>query len=286
VPSLPPYATTGVGSLPHADPVAAVRHVLRAYELPFCPQLPRAEGDMVREWLGGEPPACGWSPDRDRERPVAWDAFVAAVRAAPPAHGLVKLQVTGPATLATALEGPGDAGLAREIATWLAANAAGQVRRLREAGLGVVLLVDEPGLASAGIGDPDVWGPLRLTGADAWGLHVCGRVPWALVDTLGPGVVSFDLARHGLAGDGAVVLRRVVERGGRIAWGALDPVAPAAAPAAAARMAAAVDSLGLPAGQVAASSLLTPGCGTGLLTVADEELLAARLSSLRPSPRG
>jgi hypothetical protein len=37
---------------------------------------------------------------------------------------------------------------------------------------------------------------------------------------------------------------------------------------------------------VAASSLLTPGCGTGLLTVADEELLAARLSSLRPSPRG
>ena len=127
MPSLPPYATTGVGSLPHADPAAAVRHVLRAYDLPFCPQLPRAEGDMVREWLGGEPPACGWSPDRDRERPAAWDAFVAAVRAAPPAHGLVKLQVTGPATLATALEGPGDAGLAREIATWLAANAAGQV---------------------------------------------------------------------------------------------------------------------------------------------------------------
>ena len=149
--SLPPYATTGVGSLPHADPVAAVRHVLRAYDVPFCPQLPRAEGDMVREWLRRKLPACGWSPDRDRERPAAWDVFVAAVRAAPPAHGVVKLQATGPATLATALEGPGDAGLAREISTWLAANAAGQVRRLHELGLGVILLVDEPGLASAGV---------------------------------------------------------------------------------------------------------------------------------------
>jgi hypothetical protein len=284
--SLPPYATNGVGSLPHAGPAAAVRHVLRAYDVPFCPQLPRAEGDMVREWLGGDPPACGWSPDRDRERPVAWDAFVAAVRAAPPAHGLVKLQVTGPATLATALEGPGDAGLAREIATWLAANAAGQVRRLHELGLGVILVVDEPGLASAGVADPDVWGPLRLTGASAWGVHVCGPMPWVLVDALEPGVVSFDLARHGLGADGAAVLRRVVQRGGRIAWGALDPVAPEEAPAAAARVAAAAGSLGLPAEGVAASSLLTPGCGTGLLTTADEELLAARLSSLRPSPRG
>ena len=284
--SLPPYATTGVGSLPDADPVVAVRHVLRAYDLPFCPQLPHAEGDMVREWLGGEPPACGWSPDRDRERPAAWDAFVAAVRAAPPAHGLVKLQVTGPATLATALEGPGDAGLAREIATWLAANAAGQVGRLREAGLGVILLVDEPGLASARVDDADVWGPLRLTGASAWGVHVCGPVPWGLVDALEPDVVSFDLARHGLGADGAAVLRRVVARGGRIAWGVLDPVAPDGAPAAAARLAAAIGSLGLPAGQVAASSLLTPGCGTGLLTTADEERLAAQLSASRPSRRG
>jgi hypothetical protein len=282
---LPPYATTGVGSLPHADPVAAVRHVLGAYELPFCPQLPRAEGDMVREWLGGEPPACGWSPDRDRERPVAWDAFVAAVRAAPPAHGLVKLQVTGPATLATALEGPGDAGLAREIATWLAANAAGQVARLREAGLGVILLVDEPSLASAGVDDADVWGPLRLTGASAWGLHVCGPVPWRLADALEPDVVSFDLARHGLDADGAAVLRRVVERGGRVAWGVLDPVAPDGAPAASARVTAAIGSLGLPAGQVAAGSLITPACGTGLLTTADEELLAATLAGLTPPGR-
>jgi hypothetical protein len=280
--SLPPYATTGVGSLPHAGPAAAVRHVLRAYDVPFCPQLPRAEGDMVREWLGGEPPACGWGPDRDRERPAAWDAFVAAVRAAPPAHGLVKLQVTGPATLATALEGPGDAGLAREIATWLAANAAGQVRRLDELGLGVILVVDEPGLASAGVADPDVWGPLRLTGASAWGVHVCGPMPWALVDALEPGVVSFDLARHGLGADGAAVLRGVVERGGRIAWGALDPVAPEEAPAAAARVAAAAGSLGLPACQVASGSLLTPGCGTGLLSVAAEQRLAFVLAGLTP----
>ena len=56
---------------------------------------------------------------------------------APPAHHVVKLQVTGPLTLAVALErgagrGPGDAALRREVAAWLAANVAGQVAALRE----------------------------------------------------------------------------------------------------------------------------------------------------------
>ena len=101
---LPPLATAGVGSLPFADAAAAARHAARAYELPFCPQLPRLDGDMVREWLGADPGRCGWSPDRDRQRPAAWDAFVAQLAAKPPAHGLVKLQVTGPVTLAVALE--------------------------------------------------------------------------------------------------------------------------------------------------------------------------------------
>ena len=40
-----------------------------AYDVPFCPQLPRLEGDMVGEWLGADPRRCGWRPARDRERP-------------------------------------------------------------------------------------------------------------------------------------------------------------------------------------------------------------------------
>ena len=283
MPPLPPYATTGVGSLPHADPVAAVRHVQRAYDLPFCPQLPRAEGDMVREWLGGEPPACGWRPARDRERPAAWDAFVAAVRAAPPAHGLVKLQVTGPATLATALEGPGDAGLAREIATWLAANTAGQIEALRARSLHALLVVDEPALA-AGDAAAEVWEPLRAV-APAWGLHLCCAVPWGLVERAAPDVLSFDLARGGLDRRGAQALRAHLARGGRVAWGVLAADRTERAAHAAWRLCAALARAGLSAATAGPSSLLTASCGTGRLSPRREAEVTAALCSVATSAR-
>lgn len=37
---LPPYATTGIGSLPHSDPEEAVNLILPAFDIPFWPQLP------------------------------------------------------------------------------------------------------------------------------------------------------------------------------------------------------------------------------------------------------
>ncbi|MDW5596049.1 hypothetical protein VSS74_17010, partial [Conexibacter stalactiti] len=101
---LPAWATTGVGSLPHDDPAQAVAHCVAAYELPFCPQLPRLDGDMVSEWLGADLASAGWTRARERGRPRAWEALLARLDAAPPAHRIVKLQVTGPATLACALE--------------------------------------------------------------------------------------------------------------------------------------------------------------------------------------
>src|SRR3954452_10921382 len=115
--ALPAWATTGVGSLPHTFPEPAAAHAAGEYEVPFCPQLPRLEGDMVREWLGADPLRCGWAPERDRERPAAWEPFLAALGRRPPAHGVVKLQVPGPVTLAAALEpdAPAAAPLAREI---------------------------------------------------------------------------------------------------------------------------------------------------------------------------
>ena len=101
---LPALATTGVGSLPFTSAEDAARHATGAYTLPFCPQLPRLDGDMVSEWLGADPCRCGWSADRDRERPAAWDRFLGQLDAHPPDHAMVKLQVTGPVTLAIALE--------------------------------------------------------------------------------------------------------------------------------------------------------------------------------------
>ena len=96
---LPACATTGVGSLPFTDPAEAAADAVAAYDLHFCPQLPRVEGDMIAEWLGADPRRCGWSPERDHEWPRAWRAWIERLALEPPEHGLVKLQVTGPLTL-------------------------------------------------------------------------------------------------------------------------------------------------------------------------------------------
>ena len=255
---------------------------MRAYDVPFCPQLPVHDGDMVREWLGADPRRCGWSAGRDRERPVAWEAFLAACEAH--RRRLVKLQVTGPVTLAIALErAAGRAGqgrvvreLAAGVALWLAANAAAQVRALAERGIEALLLVDEPGLAPAGLDprrddDVHVWDPLRNTGASAWGLHVCGPVPWPLVCAVRPGLLSFDAVRY--APDPATL-----SSGMRIAWGVLDPLTPEDAETVAARVRACVATTGEPEA-VAARSLLTPTCGTGRLSPARERLVAAVLGA-------
>jgi hypothetical protein len=296
---LPALATTGVGSLPFDDPGVAVRHAVRAYDVPFCPQLPRLDGDMVREWLGAEwpGPPCGWTAERHREPPAAWDAFAGVVTVRPPEHGVVKLQATGPVTLAVAMEraagrsgvGADVVALAREVAGWLASSVAEQTARLRDLGLDVLLLVDEPGLAHAAIGpdgtgvavDPDVWDPLRRS-APAWGLHVCSAVPWALVARAAPDVVSFDATRYAVGGAGGVVLAELVARGGRIAWGALDPVRPDAEHDVAARVGAAIGAVvaaGAPLETVVERSLLTPACGTGRLSPARERLVAAVLGA-------
>jgi hypothetical protein len=246
---LPAWATTGVGSLPHDSAEAAVEHVMGAYDVPFCPQLPRLEGDMIAEWV-------------DRGQPRAWEAFVAAVRRAPPAHRVVKLQVTGPVTLAGAL----DRGGPFELAAWLAAQVEGQVRVLAELGLDVLLIVDEPSLRDVA-GIERVWDPLRAV-APCWGLHLCGPVPWATVERAEPDVLSFDLA---LGPPDAGVVKGLLTRGARIAWGIVGPHQPEDARRGRERLRRALAVVDAPGGQ----SLLTPSCGSGLVSVARERELAA-----------
>jgi hypothetical protein len=283
---LPAWATTGVGSLPHTFPDHAAAHVVGEYDVPFCPQLPRLEGDMVLEWLGADPLRCGWTPDRDRERPAAWDAFLAALARRPPVHHIAKLQVTGPVTLARALE-PDDARaavpLAREIAVWLAANAAGQVAALRARGLDTLLVIDEPALA-AGPAPEAVWDPLRAI-APAWGLHLCCAVPWDVVERAEPDVLSFDLAVNGLDRRAARVLARHLARGGRVAWGVLAAHRPERAAHAAWRLSAALARLGASAAAIGPSSLLTASCGTGRLSPRREAEVTAALAYVAASAR-
>lgn len=287
--NLHPCATTGVGSLPFGNTDEAVTHVMDAYDVPFCPQLPLLEGDMVTEWLGADPCRCGWSPERDRERPRTWEAFLDALDDYPPQHGVVKLQVTGPWTLAGAL---GDAALAGQIATWLAASAADQVQALRERGLYPLLMVDEPDLEAAA---PDpaeaarTWDPLRAV-APAWGLHVCCRVPWDLVEHARPDVLSFDLAGTGPLDLRATrALERTLRRGGRVAWG-ICPVGSADEVGSAARhMAQAMAALGargIGRERLLSRSLLTPSCGTALAEPARERRLAEVVDAVSGAGRG
>jgi hypothetical protein len=295
---LPALATTGVGSLPFERPCDAARHALGAYGLPFCPQLPRLDGDMIAEWLGADPGRCGWAPDRDRERPAAWNDFVARLTVDPPSHGVVKLQVTGPVTLAIALErstgqrghGQRVVSLATDVAAWLAANTAGQVRRLAQVGLDALVVVDEPGLATAGLNraDAPLWDPLRAA-APVWGMHVCGTVPWDLVDALELDLLSLDVATHGIPPQGRPPLARMLRRQGRIAWGIVDPVQPGPSANAGGLAVAALSALAdehLPLERVAELSLLTPSCGTGRLSPDRERIVAASLDAAARATRG
>ena len=283
--ALPAWATTGVGSLPHTFPEHAAAHAVAEYDVPFCPQLPRLEGDMLREWLGADPLRCGWAPERDRERPAAWEAFLAALARRPPGHGVVKLQVTGPVTLARALEPDGRAAapLAGEIAAWLAANAAGQVTALRARGLTPVLVVDEPALAGSETSER-VWDPLRAV-APAWGLHLCCAVPWTLVERAAPDVLSFALALGAPSREGARVLARHLARGGRVAWGVLAAHRRERAAHAAWRLSAALARLRMSPAAVGPGSLLTASCGTGRLSLRREAEVAAALEYVAVAAR-
>jgi hypothetical protein len=292
---LAPLTITGVGSLPFTHPAEAARHAVCAYELPFCPQLPRAHGDMVTQWLGADPRRCGWAPDRDRQLPAAWDDFMLGLERHPPSHGTVKLQVTGPLTLAIALEPAaanltGVAAMAGEVSLWLAAAVSDRVRALAELGLAALVMIDEPGLMAAQRAGavPAVWDALRAA-APAWGLHVCGEVPWRLLDAAEPDVISFDLTRFGCGPAAQRVIQRLMRRGGRIMWGALDPAAVEPSSCAAARVRAAARAV---AGRrwrtadVLDASLLSGGCGTGGVTVEDEYEVARGLRAAASILRG
>lgn len=52
-----PFTTTGIGSLPHADPEEACRFVMQCFDIPFWPQLPRLsfKETMITQFSEGMP---------------------------------------------------------------------------------------------------------------------------------------------------------------------------------------------------------------------------------------
>ncbi len=274
----------GVGSLPGVDPVASVRHVVGSYDIPFCPQLPALDGNMIDEWLGVPPGRCGWSPERDRKQGRAWGAFLAAVVATPPAHAVVKLQVTGPVTLCWALEERGSepaAAFARDVAEWLASNVRAQIDALSDRGMDCLLVVDEPALdlLPTRRGLVEAWEPLRMVGS-AWGLHLCCAPPWELVEEASPDFLNIDLVHHPLDDEAAGSLSNLLRTGTTVAWG-VTPTSGVGGPAVAAHILdtaiAEVAGRGLDQDEVARHSVLTASCGTGANSLHEESSVATTL---------
>lgn len=267
----PRGAGTGVGSMPHPGAAECVDAAVSACpDLPFWPTRPLAvpAEEMIRQWaLGlpgiGEAPGDGSAPGRasapddasaggrasapggglawvGRERAPGRPGLVAEasgtldrflrVLASRPA-GWLKLQATGPVTLALALEADGRQSIAvpsarGPLALGYAARIRSVVTRVREAlpGWKVLLVLDEPSLASPPVAERpqvalELWRALGATGADVTGLHCCATPPWGLILDLAPQVVSFDAVRDGDAATDDPAFRRLVENGSAVAWG-------------------------------------------------------------------
>ncbi len=242
---------TGVGSLPHDDPSAAVDFVLRHLpELPAAPSLPARDPQesMLAQAAWGitgvdvrEDGTLGVDPDGlDPEAPlggggltgppfVTLQTFLSAVAGR---TGAIKVQLTGPVTLAQALVDAGtEAALARAVAG--AAVRARAVALIDAVGAvapeaPVVAFLDEPALVGGPppeLGHPDAVVDLMSSALAAWetqavtGIHCCGATDWKTLLQAGPSILS---APVGAAfGPGAGALAAFLERDGWIAWGAV-----------------------------------------------------------------
>jgi hypothetical protein len=248
-PVLVPGVATGIGSLPHHDPVEAAELVLRCLpELPAAPQLPERDPreGMVAQWLTALPevqvaddgsltllgasdaaPECVFDPRAH----AGLLAFVDAAAASERVPVRVKAQITGPLTLGTALHAAGMPA-ARAFERAAAATRAWSValeelveQRLPETAL--VLFLDEPALVQWVRDDApldresaiDVLSGSLAAVTSVTGLHVCGHGDLALALAAGPEVlgveVADDLVEH------TVGLARFLDGDGWIAWGAV-----------------------------------------------------------------
>lgn len=200
-----PLLVTGIGSLPHRDPVAATAFVSRfAPKLPFWPQLPQASPAeaMVAQAARDVAPwsdavACGLSAfERGMKRGMFRDAVA------------VKGQLVGPLTLAIAeARGRLDAAAIEETTARVAMLAREQIRRLKALHASVVVFLDEPALGTLPDATPArereaAWSAvaaalaaIREAGARA-GIHCCAAPPLAALEALAPDVFSFDATEH------------------------------------------------------------------------------------------
>ncbi|NUR94770.1 MAG: methionine synthase vitamin-B12 independent [Kribbellaceae bacterium] len=163
--------TTGLGSVPGDDIREWMRAVLELVDLPFLPELPaRPYGDMISRTiavlteLAADLQPVGWrltgggdaraSLDQRRARALLQEDLDVLEEYAHDYEGQLKVQVTGPWTLAAAVERPrgdkvlADHGARRDLAQALAYGVEQHLVEVRKRvpRADVLLQLDEPGL--------------------------------------------------------------------------------------------------------------------------------------------
>ena len=240
---------TGIGSLPHHDPMAAAASVLRWLPgLAAAPQLPARtplEG-MIAQWARALPEVI-LADDGTIERvdlelieaPIVCTfdatahggllAFLTHAQRQPKPPALMKAQVAGPLTLGIALAEAGlPAPIAFERAALLVRGWARALEHLVAEQLPeteLVLFFDEPGLTAFRDGRAPIDRERAtdlLSGALAAptcvvGVHVCGAGDLRIALDAGPKILGVEVSTALLAN--AAGLGRHMEGDGWIAWG-------------------------------------------------------------------
>lgn len=295
-----PGAATGIGSLPGSDPLEAAGTVLG--ELPLLPHLPELPGRGPEAGMIGRAAALlvelpaelvptGWrltgraGRDLRRARDLLARDLDALEEAADGYRGPLKLQATGPWTLAASLELPNghrvvaDHGAVRDLAESLAEGLRQHLADVtgRVPGADLVLQLDEPSLPAVlggRIPTPSGYGTVRavaapraeqtlrdvLSVADCTVVHSCaGGVPLRLLADAGAAGISVDMSL--LRTSDYDALGELVDAGVSLWLGAVPVTGATTFAAVRDEITTLWRALGFAAADLATSVVPTPACG-------------------------
>jgi len=302
---------SGVGSWPGStaeEYAEAVRVVLgEVPDLPYLPELPGrgAHAGMIGRTLatitdlGFDLQPAGWrltdasGVDHRRARSLLAQDLDQLEEQTQDFHGVLKIQVAGPWTLAAAVEKPrgdkalSDHGARRELAQALAEGVSGHLAdvRRRVDSEHVVVQVDEPSLSAvlagsvptaSGFGKHRAVHPPEAAEALTWVLENAGTEPWVHSCASGtPWALLRGAGARGLSGDVSVLsaddldaFAEALDAGERVALGIVASTDPERSASVSERSVTGqvlrlLDMLGLDPDAVSGQLVVTPACGLG-----------------------